>query len=533
MKNRNTACIICLIIILSNTLSACTPWSPEPQETVESPEDQLVTLFSEAELDYEVPISTPNILVNELGYLPNREKMAVFRGENLPETFQIIDAMSGQAVWEGKIEDQGYNTDTGEHNSYGTFTELKSPGTYYVEASIVGRSYTFTISDGLYDAIFRSACKQYYYNRCGISLHEDFAGDYAHNACHTQKVPLREDATVSLDVSGGWHQDASGSKDTSSACKVINSMLLAYELNKDFFTDDMEIPESGNAVPDLLDEINYEISWLLKMQDSITGGAYSGVTVYQSSSETGPLSPYTAYVEPVSLEATAMYCAVMAKFGYLYQDYDTTYATECLKAADRAWRYLENNPAAETDAKEMEGLIFMAATEMYRAAGYNAYHRIITQYLNNHEYQENLNENIIMGGVTYLSTKKRVDRNLCSEIMKVLMDKAEAIAEASSKSQYLTAGNRKQDNNVELLEAMVYLSIVNHIIKNHEYGTVIENHLHYFMGRNSGGISYIDGIGAKNYQSVSSGLGIMNQIGPNSRLIFMISEIKSNEHLNK
>ncbi len=522
--------------MLSNTLSACVTQTDSLQEAAGNPENQFDSLFAEAELDYEVPVSVPNILVNELGYLPNREKVAVFRGENLPETFQVIDAESGQAVWEGEIENRGYNPETGEHNSYGTFTELNSPGTYYVEARIVGRSYTFTISDGLYDTVFRSACKQYYYNRCGISLHADFAGAYAHNACHTQKVPLREDATVSLDVSGGWHQDESGSKDTASACKVVNSMLLAYELNKDLFTDDMDIPESGNAIPDLLDEINYEIGWLLKMQDIVTGGAYSGVTVYQSAAEAGPLSPYTAFVEPVTLEATAMYCAVMAKFGYLYQDFDTAYATACLQAADRAWRYLENNYKdyldAEAGSGEMDGLIFMAATEMYRAAGYNAYNRKITQYLNDQAYQDNLNENFIMGGVTYLSTKKRVDRNLCSEIMKVLMDKAETIAGASSESLYLTAGNRNQDNNSELLESMVYLSIVNHIIKNHEYGTVIENHLHYFMGRNPEGISYIDGIGEKSYQAVSSNLGIMNQIGPNSKLVFMISEIKSNENLN-
>lgn len=530
VKNRKTVIIYGILFHLF-ILSGCGAMDHEP--AADTSENQIDSLFSEAELDYEVPVSVPNILVNELGYLTNREKIAVFRGENLPDTFQVIDSETGQAVWEGEVEDRGYNKYTDEYNSYGVFTGLDQPGNYYVEAQIVGRSYSFSIGDDLYDPVFYSACKQYYYNRCGISLHEEYAGMYAHNACHTQKVPMREDATVSLDVSGGWHQDESGSKDTAEACRVMNTMLLAYELNKDFFTDDMEIPESGNGIPDLLDEIHYETDWLIKMQDTITGGAYSGVTVYQPANETGSLSPYTAFVEPVSWEATAMYCAVMAKFGYLYQDFDTAYATECLQAADRAWRYLENNlHADEAGTNWIDELFFMAATEMYRAAGYNAYHREITRYLSENEYQAELSENIIMGCITYLSTKKRVDRNLCSKIMEILMDKAESIAAGSRVSQYLTAGSREQDNNAELLESMVYLSIVNHVIKNHEYGTVIENHLHYFMGRNSGGISYIDGVGAKNYQAVNAGLGIMNQMEPNSKLVFMISEIKSNADLS-
>jgi endoglucanase len=227
----------------------------------------------------------------------------------------------------------------------------------------------------------------------------------------------------------------------------------------------------------------------------------------------------------------------MAKFSYLYQEIDNDYATECLKAADRAWRYLNRNHTELLDEK-----YFFAAAEMYRAAGYQAYHNIVAQYLTSEDYQnlfgasnkdgtwDSRQETIMMGTVTYLLTKKRVDRVLSSEVMKNIMLIAEEISAKVRVSHYLTAGNRKQDNNNELLTDMFYLTIVNYIITNHEYGTIIENHLHYFMGRNSDGISYIDDVGALNYKNLDNRLGIMNQIGSNAKLLFMISEIKSNAY---
>lgn len=532
MKKRNALFMIFALLVCLCFLTACDTRGVIPKAAGgEIPGEEADSLLEEADLNYEVPVITPGILVNQIGYLPNSEKIAIFRGENIPDTFRIIHGESGQVVFEGKVEEGGYPTYTGEENSYGVFSGVTKPGIYYVEAPVVGRSYFFEIGKGVYDSCFFSACKQYYYNRCGITMTEEFAGDRAHSACHTGKIPLREDGLVSLDVSGGWHQKEDGSKDVVKAASVVGTMLLTYELYPDLFPDGSgepllwNIPESGNRIPDFLDEIRYEMDWLLKMQDEKSGGIYSGVTIYASGNRAGSQSSYTAFVEPVSLEATAMYCAAMAKFSYLYQDFDAVYATGCLKAADRAWRYLEQYQAEETGRQEM---YFLAAAEMYRAAGYQAYHTVITQFLGKREYREKMSETVLMGCITYLRTKMRVDKKLCGDIMKGIMGRAEEIAADSRKSQYLTAGNRQQDNHAALLEDMFFLSFVNYIIKNHEYGTVIENHLHYFCGRNAGGISYIDGVGANNYRDIDVKLGIMNQIELNSKLIFILSEIKSN-----
>ncbi len=47
---------------------------------------------------------------------------------------------------------------------------------------------------------------------------------------------------------------------------VVVPLLMAYELNPSVFGDDWNIPESGNGVPDILDEVRWECDWLLRMQ---------------------------------------------------------------------------------------------------------------------------------------------------------------------------------------------------------------------------------------------------------------------------
>ena len=88
--------------------------------------------------------------------------------------------------------------------------------------------------------------------------------------------------------------------------------------------------------------------------------------------------------------------------------------------------------------------------------------------------------------------------------------------------------NEDQTNHSELLQKMLWMATVNYIITNHEYETIIENPLHYFMGRNKLSISYIDDVGIRNYKDYNESLGIMNQFDADSRLIFMLGEIISN-----
>jgi len=484
----------------------------------QAPEDEIVSLGLTPEFDYEVPVNLPNIIVDQVGYAANSSKIAVFRGEVLSDTYDLIDEETQEIVYTGSIKEKGYNEATGENISYGDFSDFKTPGTYYLQTDIIGQSYSFVIAPDPYADIFDAALKQYYYSRCGLTLSTELAGEAAHNACHTKMAELKDDTTVQLDMSGGWHIDENGTRSVTDGCRAVNNLLLSYELYGAVFTDEVGIPESGNGIPDLMDEVRYEVDWLLKMQDATSGAVYSAVGVIEESG-----TSYQLYIEAVTMDATIQFAAAMAKFSYLYQDYDREFATQCLKAADRAYRYAEQYL---NDVSPEE--YFHAAAELYRATGALHYRNAVHRYLDGEDELDLENDYVFWGSVVYMSTKQQVDINLCGTIMTELLSDVEQISYASKKSRYLTEGNKKQDNNCELLQKMVRLAVVDHIITNHEYMTVLENHLHYFLGRNSACISYIDNVGSRNYMTVDARMGIMKQIDHDAELVVLLSAIQDN-----
>jgi endoglucanase len=261
MFRKKLTIMVLVSILLTGCLTGCGAQVAEAEQ--EREEAPLQTMEEDPDLSYEVPVSAPHILVNQLGYITQSTKIAVLCGSQLPDRFEVIDADTGKTVYTGKPEKRESQDSCTDEIGYGDFSQVELPGKYYIEAPLLGDSYSFQIADNLYDDVLKEAVKQYYYNRCGITLTEEFAGSRAHNACHTGHALLREDMSVSMDVSGGWHQDENGSKDVVRAAENISVMLLAYELFGDAFSDDMELPESRNGIPDLLDEIRYET--LLKL----------------------------------------------------------------------------------------------------------------------------------------------------------------------------------------------------------------------------------------------------------------------------
>lgn len=481
--------------------------------------DDFTSLGLSPEFDYEVPKSLPSILVNQVGYAVGSSKMAMINGETPPETFSVLDVGTGREVYTGKIESKGYDPSINAYISYADFTDFNTVGKYYIQASSIGCSYAFEIAGEPYDALFNKVFKQYYFNRCGLTLSSELAGEAAHNACHSREAQMKEEAMIKRDVSGGWHVDEIGSRDVARGCRTVNTLLLAYELYPDDMSDDLGIPESGNGIPDILDEVKYEIDWLLKMQDATSGAVYASVSSVDNKN-----AGYILYIDGITMDATIHFAATMAKFSYLYQNYDREFATLCLQASDRAYRYAENYLA---DISQEQ--YFFAAAELYRATGGYQYHSVVKNYLTQNPEPDLENDFAFWGCVTYLSTKQKVDMDLCERVTQNLMRKGEKISYASKDSKLLVNTNETQGGNAGLLRDMARLAVVDHIITNHEYATVLENHIHYMLGRNLQSISYLDGVGGHNYCDVDVSLGIMKQVDQNAELLLLFAAIMDDE----
>ncbi len=185
------------------------------------------------------------------------DDVAVFTGTLKPWNAGATHSQSGDKVW------------------WFTFSTVSTPGEYYIfdKTNGVG-SCKFQIGDNVYDEVMKAGLKTFYYQRCGSNKASPFADNgWTDAACHigTQqdtdcRLVTNPNASTSRDLHGGWHDAGDYNKYVNFTWTTLTSLLLAYEANPSVWKDDIGLPESGNGIPDLLDELRYELHWLLRMQ---------------------------------------------------------------------------------------------------------------------------------------------------------------------------------------------------------------------------------------------------------------------------
>jgi len=512
-----------IIRILSLSLSmavltGCSLSWPLVQDPVaeSSTEGQITSLGLEPNLDYDKPSIDAHIEIDQMGYRPEGKKLAVFRGEELSDKFNVLNE-DGDIVFTGEIKEKRVSgSNVGFY--YGDFTELTNPGTYYIQTDVIGYSYPFKIEEGMVRTLQRDALKQFYLNRCGVSLTEEYAGTgNERSACHTEAVTLKTDASTQLDVSGGWHVDASGDRSVAIGCEAIEAMLLAYEYNTDAFSDNTGIPESGDGIPDILNEIKVETDWLLKMQEPTTGAVYAAVSVVDQDKGTG--NP--CHVENVDMSSTLSFASALGYFSYLYQEYDTVYATMCLQAADRAMKYAAKYP----DTINQEEY-FKAATMLYRATGYYNYRQIIAAYCEGKNDYIMSDNDIFVGVVTYLATKQRTDITICDTMMKALKKYAETLDADRKDTLYLMGEETRAVEHTTLLSEIARLTVVNYIISSNEYQNIMERYLHYFMGCNPDNTCYVGQYGSVNACDTDASMDITRKPELDALFLILVSGLE-------
>lgn len=464
--------------------------------------------------DYEVPKSSPSILVNQLGYHPNSVKNVIFIGEDIPDTYSIVDEKTEEAVYTGAIENKGYQQDAKMQVGVGVFTDFSKEGNYYILCDTIGQSYHFSVSDMIYDSLFTDLLKVISDSRW-----------QAYNS-ETEEF-YKIDENTSIEVSGGWYTDSESQykeRNVKAGCETLINLLMSTEYYPNQQSDAAGIRESGNEIPDILDEAAYEAFWLMKMQDAKTGAVYSGLT-----NENGTLK-----LGEFDVETCQYFIIAMAKFSYSMKKYDNVFATECLRAADVAWRYIENLRLSQKEEDKalqsqiQEDLRFFGAAELFRASGAYRYHTVILEYVPNTTDESQWTKAEYLGIYTYLATRLAVNRNICEEWMKQVMDLGESIADESKNDSMLALSMKDGVSCQNLLWKMTVMTSIDYIIGNHEYDTILENNVHYLLGRNINSYSYISGYGNDGVIN-SQNLSISDDLTQVSLLIFIMSEIISNK----
>jgi hypothetical protein len=315
----------------------------------------------------------PHILVDQFGYRPGDRKVAVIRdphegydsGDRFApgKTYQLRDAVTGAVVFTGALapwRKGEVEASSGDSGWWFDFSPFTVEGTYFVyDLNRRARSATFRIDQKVYAPVLKAAVRTFFYQRSGYAKTAPWA-----DACwidepaylgprqdlEARDIADRNNAAKSRNVFGGWFDAGDTNKYVTFASAPVHQLLSAYQDDPEVFTDDFNIPESGNGVPDLLDEVKWELDWLKRMQMRDGSVALKvGVTEYASGTKPSLDRLPRYYVGSCSsstIAAAGMYAHAALVFGSipaLAQE-----SAELRARAERAWRSFESSPV-QTD----------------------------------------------------------------------------------------------------------------------------------------------------------------------------------------
>ncbi|KRW92738.1 hypothetical protein SD51_02055 [Alicyclobacillus tengchongensis] len=329
------------------------------------------------------------IHINQLGYRPQDRKRFCVSGCGGPFAVSRAD---GSEVFAGELQAVGDDKATGVQVYIGDISDVTEVGTYQLTVPGIGQSVTLAIHPDVYADLHKGLQKFFYFQRCGVALSAEHAGDFSHAACHAEKAHVYAEPSRRIDCHGGWHDAGDYGKYVVPAAKAVADLLLAYEFYPKAFISPVGIPESGSGLPDVLSEVRFELEWMLRMQDEQTGGVYHKVTTYRFP----PLSAMPEddhgelVLSPISYAATATFAAALAHAARIYRAFDADFATRCLNAAERAYEWCTSHDAepfhnpdgvatGEYGDKKLIDEHFWAAASLLQATGEERYHQACLQ----------------------------------------------------------------------------------------------------------------------------------------------------------
>lgn len=472
--------------------------------------------------------SHPNqaqVFINQSGYVNNLTKF--FYTDLAADSFYIIDIDDGIIYYADELLLSVSNDpSTGLTLYRGDFTSLQRDGDYFVKTSSNDSSFIFKISSDVFENSYRKSLKGFYYQRCGTSLLQNNAGVYFHPPCHTNDGYFHSSTSQSgyLAVSGGWHDAGDYGKYIVNAGITLGTLLMAYENFPPKFTqDDLNIPESGNNISDLLDEVRYELDWFLKMQN-LNGGIYFKLTKQQFESFIMPNNDSgLRYIYQVSSTATGDFVAVMAKAARIFQPFDSVFADQCLNAALLGWTFLTTNPSivppggfvnpAGTvtgqygDNNDSDERLW-AAAELFETTGEVGYHDyFISNYnqgglINSTQYWGNVKNFALL---TYLNSQKSTSsETLKNSIRNSLINYCNTLRSRVTSNGFgvvINPGEYSWGSNSDILNKALLLINAYEETSNNNYYEAAIFQLNYILGCNAHNLSFVTGIGAKSVRN--------------------------------
>ncbi len=479
-------------------------------------------------------VSDP-IRLNQIGFYPTVQKIAVVITDTENEFYISTPDLKGK-LFSGKLSEVRSSPYSSKRTRIADFSAFTKEGNYVLVVPNIGNSYPFEIKNKVFDNVTKASIKSYYFQRASTSLPEQYAGKWKRNAGHPDDTVLIHGSAASdkrpegfvISSSRGWYDAGDYNKYIVNSGITMGTLLSAYEDFSVYFDKlNLNIPESKNEVPDLLDEVVWNLRWMLTMQDPNDGGVYHKCTNATFDGMVMPdFTTLPRYAVQKGTAATLDFAAVTAQASRVYRTFEKQFpglADSCLRAAVDAWQWaLKNsnvkynqqdinknfNPNIATGAYDdsyFKDEFSWAASELYITTKDDAYYQsvmryneaklIIPSWASVHALGEysllRFNSSLTpLGQKDFDSRKSKLlilTNNLLQDIDKSIYE----TVMGQSKSDFVWGSNAVCANQGV---ALLYAYQMSGDLK---YVKAAHGNLDYLLGRNGTGYSFVTGCGDK------------------------------------
>jgi endoglucanase len=473
------------------------------------------------------------IRLNQIGYYSDAIKIAVLTSGNTGK-FYIRDN-NKKAVYTGELKLSSRPAFSGKTTVIADFSDFKKLGKYTIYVSGIGNSYPFDIKTSVHKNVADATIKAFYFQRASIPLEEKYAGKWARAEGHPDGKVLVHASAVSdkrpegtvISSPRGWYDAGDYNKYIVNSGITTSTLLSLYEDFPEYMkTVKLNIPESSNQLPDVLDEALWNLRWMLTMQDLNDGGVYHKLTNPRFDGMVMPDKATTPrYVVQKGTAATLDFAAVMAQASRIFKKFPQQLpglADSCIKASETAYKWAIKNPAVVYDQdannkqykpevvtgaygdKSFTDEFIWAASELYVTTGKDEYYNKL-KLSGNDKMQVPSWAQVKMLGYYTLVQSSSINTSNHPELQQIkqqLLAYADTLIDGADKNAYQTvmtksAANFNWGSNSNAANQGILLIKAYKLSHNKKYLNYALSNLDYILGRNGSGYSYITGYGSK------------------------------------
>jgi endoglucanase len=464
--------------------------------------------------------SSDFIRLNQIGYYPGSVKQFVVVDTTV-SSFEILD-QHGNKVFTGELTSTGAWPASGEQVVLGDFSAFDKLGTFSMLIDGNLESHPFEIKEGLYSIPLQAAIKSYYYQRASMPIEEKYAGVYARAAGHPddncQYHPSSGHEDGTLDSPGGWYDAGDYGKYIVNASLSVGQMLQLAEMFPEVVKDgDLNIPESGNGTSDFLDELKYELDWILTMQDK-DGGVFHKLTAKSFSGFIMPADyDLDRFIIGKGTAATLNFAAVTAQASRIYKTIDGEWSGKALEASEKAWRWAVKNDSVpfanpkdvvtgEYGDNTFSDDFYWAAVELYLTTGKEEYEEYMYGFQQPYIHQLTNSWKFFIrnnGFHSLLENRNSIDLEYAVALVNKHMELADGILAEIEENPYRIALERYEwGSNSDILNQAMILCYAHRISGEEKYLNGAEQINDYIYGKNATGYCFLTGYGSKKVMNI-------------------------------